>query len=56
MLHQFDLGLLKEVWKGIMKLIKAEATEAGNPGDFTRRHVFFKSLITCAQSYPLFEG
>ena len=37
MLHQFDLGIYREVWKGIMKLIKDEATEARKPGDFTRR-------------------
>ena len=57
MLHQFDLGLLREVWKGIMKLIKDEATEAGTPGDCTRRH-FFKniSLVASAQTYFRFEG
>jgi hypothetical protein len=37
MLHQFDLGIFREVWKGIMKLIKDEATEARKPGDLTRR-------------------
>ena len=47
MLHQFDLGLLREVWKGIMKLIKDEATEAGTPGDCTRRHVFLKYITRC---------